>query len=204
MKVGLYISFFPQLIASPIVKYGRWPADRPPQREPGRTSPPGAAGSSWAWARRLLCPATGRGGRPGLWPGDGLSASFAWLSALCYTRRSTTISPLIDMAIGAARCSLPLPGEQLPLHLPVHHRILAAVAHLPCPPGLGLCLFPLGLARWTQVKHRNLFVVWLLTGIWHQGQLNVLAWGLFFVLVLEKYGHLGRGCGNGPNGCLPS
>ena len=48
----------------------------------------------------------------------------------------------------------------------------------------------------SKAKHiRNLFVVWLLTGVWHGANWTFLAWGLFYfvLLVLEKYGGLGRG-----------
>lgn len=57
--------------------------------------------------------------------------------------------------------------------------------------------FPLGGSRVnSKAKHiRNLFVVWLLTGVWHGANWTFLAWGLFYfvLLVLEKYGCLGRG-----------
>ena len=57
--------------------------------------------------------------------------------------------------------------------------------------------FPLGGSRVnSKAKHiRNLFVVWLLTGVWHGANWTFLAWGLFYfvLLVLEKYGGLGRG-----------
>ena len=41
----------------------------------------------------------------------------------------------------------------------------------------------------------NLLVVWAATGIWHGANWTFLAWGLFYfvLLVLEKYGGLGRG-----------
>ena len=56
---------------------------------------------------------------------------------------------------------------------------------------------PLGGSRVSsRAKHiRNLFVVWLLTGVWHGANWTFLAWGLFYfvLLVLEKYGRLGRG-----------
>lgn len=51
--------------------------------------------------------------------------------------------------------------------------------------------FPLGGSRCSRIKlTRNLFVVWVLTGIWHGSTLNFLVWGLFlFLLVLlEKKG----------------
>ena len=41
----------------------------------------------------------------------------------------------------------------------------------------------------------NLFVVWLLTGVWHGANWTFLCWGLlyFVLLVLEKFAGLGRG-----------
>ena len=40
--------------------------------------------------------------------------------------------------------------------------------------------------------YRNLFVVWLLTGLWHGASWNFVLWGLFFFvfLVIEKIGLL--------------
>ena len=45
-------------------------------------------------------------------------------------------------------------------------------------------------------KHlRNLFVVWLLTGLWHGANWTFVFWGLgyFLLLCLEHYGKLGQG-----------
>ena len=41
---------------------------------------------------------------------------------------------------------------------------------------------------------RNLFIVWLLTGIWHGASWNFVVWGLlyFILLFLEKYTPLGN------------
>ena len=211
LKVGLYISFFPQLIAGPIVKYETVAQQIDHRKEIWRTSPPGAAGLSWVWARRCSSPTNWR-----WWPTGPLARGTAcpppspgW--APCATPcRSTTISPATPTWPSAWQdVWLPLPGElQLPLHLPVHHRILAAVAHLPVHLVPGLCLLPPGGSRVdSRAKHiRNLFVVWLLTGIWHGANWTFLAWGLFYfvLLVLENtVGWAGAGrCG--PNGCLPS
>lgn len=49
---------------------------------------------------------------------------------------------------------------------------------------------PLGGNRGgTKKTLRNIFVVWLLTGIWHGAQWNFLFWGLYFgiILTLEKF-----------------
>ncbi|MGN1316660.1 MAG: MBOAT family O-acyltransferase [Acutalibacteraceae bacterium] len=52
---------------------------------------------------------------------------------------------------------------------------------------------PLGGSRKGKFKtYRNLFVVWLLTGLWHGASWNFILWGLFFFvfLVIEKLGLL--------------
>ena len=48
---------------------------------------------------------------------------------------------------------------------------------------------PLGGNRVSKVKWlRNIFIVWMLTGIWHGADWNFIIWGLYFgiILVLEK------------------
>lgn len=50
---------------------------------------------------------------------------------------------------------------------------------------------PLGGNRKGVARHLlNLFVVWLLTGIWHGSTINYILWGMYYfiLLVLEKYG----------------
>ncbi len=52
---------------------------------------------------------------------------------------------------------------------------------------------PLGGNRKGKLKtYRNLFIVWLLTGLWHGASWNFVLWGLFFFLflVIEKLGLL--------------
>ena len=48
--------------------------------------------------------------------------------------------------------------------------------------------FPLGGSRCSKVKTiRNLFVVWLFTGIWHGDSINYIIWGMFlFVLITAE------------------
>lgn len=49
---------------------------------------------------------------------------------------------------------------------------------------------PLGGNKCSKRKHiRNIFIVWLLTGLWHGASWNFIIWGLYFFifLVFEKY-----------------
>ena len=132
--------------------------------------------------------------------GDGLSASFAWLGALCYTLQIYyDFSGYSDMAIGLGKMfgfhflenfNYPYISRSITEFWRRWHISLSTWFR-------DYVYFPLGGSRVdSRAKHiRNLFVVWLLTGIWHGANWTFLAWGLFYfvLLVLEKYGHLGRG-----------
>ncbi len=49
---------------------------------------------------------------------------------------------------------------------------------------------PLGGSRCSKLKNiRNIFIVWLLTGLWHGASWNYIIWGIYFgiLLLLEKF-----------------
>ena len=49
---------------------------------------------------------------------------------------------------------------------------------------------PLGGSRCSKLKNiRNIFIVWLLTGLWHGANWNYIIWGIYFgiLLLLEKF-----------------
>ena len=49
---------------------------------------------------------------------------------------------------------------------------------------------PLGGNRVSILKHiRNIFIVWMLTGLWHGASWNFIIWGIYFgvILIIEKY-----------------
>ena len=202
LKVGLYISFFPQLIAGPIVKYETVAEQIDHRQESWDDFAAGCArfiaglGKKVLIANQVAVVADRAFGM-----GDtGLTAGFAWLGAICYTLQIYyDFSGYSDMAIGL--------GKMFGFHFLENFNypyISKSITefwrrwHI----SLSTCFrdyvyFPLGGSRvGSRAKHiRNLFLVWLLTGIWHGANWTFLAWGLlyFALLVLEKYAGLGRG-----------
>ena len=201
LKVGLYISFFPQLIAGPIVKYETVAQQIDHRKETWADFSAGCSrfivglGKKVLLSNQLAVVADRAFGQ-----GDGLSASFAWLGALCYTLQIYyDFSGYSDMAIGLGKMfgfhflenfNYPYISRSITEFWRRWHISLSTWFR-------DYVYFPLGGSRVdSRAKHiRNLFVVWLLTGIWHGANWTFLAWGLFYfvLLVLEKYGHLGRG-----------
>lgn len=203
LKVGLYISFFPQLIAGPIVKYETVADQIDNRKENWEDFSAGCArfivglGKKVLLANQLALVAD----RAFLLEGaDKLTTSFAWLGALCYTLQIYyDFSGYSDMAIGL--------GKMFGFHFLENFNypyISTSITEFWRRWHISLSTwfrdyvyFPLGGSRVdSKWKHiRNLFVVWLLTGIWHGANWTFIAWGLFYfvLLVLEKYGHLGRG-----------
>ena len=193
LKVGLYISFFPQLIAGPIVKYETVAQQIDHRKETWADFSAGCSRFIVGLGKKVLLSnqlAVVADRAFGL--GDGLSASFAWLGALCYTLQIYyDFSGYSDMAIGLGKMFgfHFLENFQLPLHLPVHHRILAAVAHLPVHLVPGLCVYPLGGNRCGKLRpvcqHSGGVG---LTGFWQRRGWNFLFWGFYYgvLLLLEK------------------
>ncbi len=198
--LGLYISFFPQLIAGPIVKYSTIAEEILHRRENWADFSAGCCrfvvglGKKVLLANQLASIADAAGGPVGV----GLSMPFAWLGSRCYTLQIyLDFSGYSAMAIGRAGCLAFIfwkTSTTLSLHL--HHRVLAAVAHLPVLLVPGLRLHPFGRLRVDQSWKllRNLFVVWLLTGVWHGANWTFVCWGLYYfvLLCLEKFWHAGE------------
>ena len=207
LKVGLYISFFPQLIAGPIVKYEAV-ADAIDHRQ-----------ECWTDFSSGLCRfATGLGKKVllanqlalvadkafELSAANTVSAAMAWLGSICYTLQIYyDFSGYSDMAIGLGKMF----GFHFPenFHYPYISRSITEFWrrwHISLSTWFrDYVYFPLGGSRTNSAgRHiRNLAAVWLLTGIWHGANWTFLAWGLFYLalLLLEKYASLGRGWPNG-------
>ncbi len=195
LALGLYISFFPQLIAGPIVKYTTVAHQINGRRETWADFSSGCTRFLIGLGKKVLIanqvavivdrvfaadPAT-------------LSTPMAWLGSLCYTFQIYyDFSGYSDMAIGL--------GKMFGFHFlenfdyPYASRTIAGFWrrwHISLSTWFRDYLYiPLGGNRVDRRRHiRNLFVVWLLTGLWHGANWTFLLWGLFYfvLLYLEKF-----------------
>ena len=202
LKVALYISFFPQLIAGPIVKYETVAEEIDGRRENWADFSAGVCRFLVGLGKKVLLAnqlAVVADFAYGLEAGE-LSTGMAWLGAVCYTMQIYfDFSGYSDMAIGMGRMfgfhflenfNYPYISRSITEFWRRWHISLSTWFR-------DYVYFPLGGSRvdrrWKHI--RNLFVVWLLTGIWHGAAWTFVLWGLYYfvLLVLEKYGGLGRG-----------
>ena len=193
LKVGLYISFFPQLIAGPIVKYETVAQQIDHRKEIWADFSAGCSrfivglGKKVLLSNQLAVVADRAFGQ-----GDGLSASFAWLGALCYTLQIYyDFSGYSDMAIGL--------GKMFGFHFlenfnyPYISRSITEFWrrwHISLSTWFRDYVYiPLGGNRVGRARQLlNILVVWMLTGFWHGAAWNFVVWGLMFavLLIMEK------------------
>ncbi len=195
LDLGLYISFFPQLIAGPIVKYSTVALEIRGRKESWADFSSGCSrflaglGKKVLLANQLAVVAD----RVFATSPAQLSQAMAWLGAICYTLQIYyDFSGYSDMAIGL--------GRMFGFHfLENFDHPYAAVSvtqfwrrwHISLSTWFRDYLYiPLGGNRVEVKKHiRNLFLVWLFTGLWHGANWTFVAWGLgyFLLLLFEKY-----------------
>lgn len=190
--VGLYISFFPQLIAGPIIQYNTV-ADQIRNRK-----------SSFDKLAVGICRFTTGLGKKVLlsncfaaiadnvfqWSAIGtdkttVPAMLAWLGSIAYSLQIYfDFSAYSDMAIGLALCFGFKFGENFN-----YPYIADSVSDFWKRWHISLTdwfreyvYFPLGGSRVKNQDYmvRNMFVVWLCTGIWHGANWTFIIWGLYY------------------------
>ena len=204
-KTALYISFFPQLIAGPIVKYSTIAEELDSRQE------------SWADFSYGVCRFLVGLGKKVLLSNQLVviadaafdlsnqerTVGLAWLGAICYTLQIYyDFSGYSDMAIGLGRMfgfhfqknfNYPYISKSVTEFWRRWHISLSSWFR-------DYVYIPLGGSRVGTRRHlRNLLVVWLLTGIWHGANWTFLVWGLFYFLLLALEKFLGLG-NNWPQG----
>ena len=192
--LGLYISLFPQLIAGPIVKYATVADEIQGRRETWADFSDGCCRFLVGLGKKVLLSNQLALVADAAWdtPAGSLSTAFAWLGSLCYTLQIYyDFSGYSDMAIGLGRMfgfhflenfNWPYVSRSVTEFWRRWHISLSTWFR-------DYVYIPLGGSRRGKGKTlRNLFVVWLLTGVWHGANWTFLCWGLFYflLLVLEK------------------
>ena len=199
LNVGLYISFFPQLIAGPIVRYQTVAEQIKYRRETWEDFTRGACRFIRGLSKKVLLSNTLAVVADAAFGFQDPSVTFAWLGAIAYTLQIFfDFSGYSDMAIGM--------GWMFGFHFDENFNypyISKSVSefwrrwHI----SLGTWFrdyvyFPLGGSR-VKSKGRlafNLFVVWFLTGVWHGANWTFILWGLYFFVLLaaEKLTGFGK------------
>ena len=196
INVGLYISFFPQLIAGPIVRYETVAEQIRNRVETKEDFFSGFSRFVFGLSKKVLLANSfaiiADRAFDGLSAGDTLSVSGAWLGAICYTFQIFfDFSGYSDMAIGL--------GKMFGFHFLENFDspyISTSITefwrrwHI----SLGTWFrdyvyFPLGGSRVKKPRLIfNLFAVWFLTGVWHGANRTFILWGLiyFALLTIEK------------------
>lgn len=195
LYIALYISFFPQLIAGPIVRYNSI------ENQIGRRIysidkfGEGVRRFLLGFSKKVILANHLSVVSSEIWSMDVCTTppSLLWLGSICYSLQIYyDFSGYSDMAIGLGKIF----GFQFEenFNYPYISRSITEFWrrwHI----SLGqwfrdYVYIPLGGSRVNASRHLfNLLVVWLLTGIWHGADYSFVVWGLvyFILLVIEKY-----------------
>ncbi|NLF28293.1 MAG: MBOAT family protein [Clostridiales bacterium] len=209
-NVCLYVSFFPQLIAGPIVRYQTVADEIEGRRETVEDFSAGVRRFMVGFSKKMIL-----ANNLGLMvdtafrmPRDELSVLGAWLSAFAYMLQVYyDFSGYSDMAIGL--------GRMFGFHFLEnfeHPLVARSVAgfwrrwHISLGTWFQDYLYiPLGGSRVGKGRLLfNMFVVWTLTGLWHGAAWTYVLWGVgFFVLLsIERFTGLGKWMEKRPIGHL--
>ena len=198
LDVGLYIACFPQLIAGPIVRYETVALQIRERKETWDGFTVGLRRFLWGLAKKVILANQLAKYADLAFDGTALSTGLAWLGAAAYMLQIYfDFSGYSDMAIGLGRMfgfrfdenfNYPYAASSITDFWRRWHISLSTWFR-------DYVYIPLGGNRVRPARHiLNLFLVWLLTGIWHGANWTFILWGLiyFLLLMLEKYTPLKR------------
>ena len=193
--VALYIVFFPQLVAGPIVRYSTVEDEILNRRETLEDFTAGLTRFLFGLGKKVLL-ANPMGLLADTAFGQSLNylaAGSAWLGIVGYTLQIYfDFSGYSDMAIGL--------GKMFGFHFAENFNypyVARSITefwrrwHISLSTWFRDYLYiPMGGNRCSHLKQiRNLFIVWALTGFWHGAQWNFLLWGLYYGVLIfcERY-----------------
>ena len=197
LNVGLYVSFFPQLVAGPIVRYTDIADAINNRKESIDGFSSGVVRFLIGLSKKVLIANNMALVADAAWKliiGDRLEASvaMAWLGAISYTLQIYfDFSGYSDMAIGLGKIF----GFDFPENFK-HPYIATSLTefwrrwHISLSSWFRDYVYiPLGGSRRGEARtYINLMIVWLLTGIWHGANYTFVVWGLLYgiLLMIEK------------------
>ena len=199
LKVALYISFFPQLIAGPIVRYHDIAAEIDGRKVTREDVSLGIRRFLYGLAKKVLVANVLAKGVDNLYALElqDLTGAAAWIAAVMYALQIYyDFSGYSDMAIGL--------GRMFGFHFLENFQypyLSASISefwrrwHISLGTWFREYVYiPLGGNRISLGRTRlNLFLVFLLTGIWHGASLNYLLWGVYYgIFILMERGRFGK------------
>ena len=192
LKLALYISFFPQLVAGPIVRYTTVADEIDERHESVSEFSAGAVRFLFGLAKKMLLANAVAQIADAAFSAVSPSVALAWLGAVAYTFQIYfDFSAYSDMAIGLGRMlgfrflenfNYPFLADSITDFWRRWHISMGTwfrdYVYIPLGGNKG------GLAK----QLRNIAIVWLLTGFWHGASWNFVLWGVYFgvLLVAEK------------------
>lgn len=195
INLGLYISFFPQLIAGPIIRYSTIANEICKRKTTWNDFTEGIMYFLRGLFKKIIFANNVAVIADAAFSGkmEVQSILFSWLGALSYALQIYfDFSGYSDMAIGL--------GRVFGFHFPKNFNYPYAASsvtdfwrrwHISLSSWFRDYVYiPLGgRGGGYCVQARNLFIVWLLTGIWHGANWTFILWGLayFVALIIEKF-----------------
>ncbi len=196
MNVGLYILFFPQLIAGPIVRYRDIDQQLNHREVSNAKLYEGIRRFIIGFAKKICIANTLGSVADAIYqlPNQDMSPALAWLASLCYTLQIYfDFSGYSDMAIGLAKLfgfefvenfNFPYAARSLQEFWRKWHISLSTFFR-------DYVYIPLGGNRKGPYRvYLNLLIVFFLTGLWHGASWNYIIWGMMHgcFLLIERLG----------------
>lgn len=197
LKLATYVMLFPQLIAGPIVRYETVEQELENRKQTKKDFAYGISRFTTGLAKKVLVAnILGELCSAFMYTNE-KSTVFYWMYGIAYMLQIYfDFSAYSDMAIGLGRMfgfhflenfNYPYISKSITEFWRRWHISLSSWFR-------DYVYIPLGGNRVGKAKYiRNIFAVWLLTGIWHGASWNFIIWGAMFgiLLIIEKF-FLGR------------
>ena len=195
LNLTLYVSFFHQLIAGPIVRYQTVEEEIHNRRENWADVVSGLKRFILGLAKKVLLANNIALVGNIVYAGDPnvYGTAFYWLAAIAYALQIYfDFSGYSDMAIGLGRMfgfhflenfNYPYIATSITDFWRRWHISLSSWFR-------DYIYIPLGGSRTTRGRHiRNICIVWALTGFWHGASWNFILWGIYYgtLLLVEKF-----------------